>query len=141
MQNVSCVLSKVLDPFLEQHIRFYCPIAASFNFVVPKTRSFTRRIYKYNALNYNTLHSSIQSTDCQNPFDPNIDIFTQKFTDTISSIINKCVPSKLVRINPFDKPWLNQDIKQLTRAHKRAYRKARSTNNQTHWTRFRRLRN
>ena len=96
-------LSKILDPFLEQHIRFHCPIAASFNFVVPKARSFTRRIYKYDACNYNT-RIRIQSTDCQNPFDPNIDIFTHKFTDTISSIINKCVPSKLVRINPSDKP-------------------------------------
>jgi len=61
-------------------------------------------------------------------FDPNIDIFTQKFTDTLSSIINKYVPSKLVRINPSDKPWVNRDIKQLIRARKRAYRKARSTN-------------
>ena len=42
-------------------------------------------------------------------FDPNIDIFTQKFTDTLSSIINKYVPSKLVRINPSDKPWVDVD--------------------------------
>ena len=53
----SCVLSKVLDPFLEQHIRFHCPIAASFNVVVPKARSFTRRIYKYDACNYDTLRN------------------------------------------------------------------------------------
>ena len=60
ISNVSsCVLSKVLDPFLEQNIRFQCPIAASFNFVVPKTRSFIRRIYKYDACNYNTLLNSI----------------------------------------------------------------------------------
>ena len=60
---------------------------------------------------------------------------------TLSSIIIKYVPSKLVQINRSDKPWVNRDIKQLIRARKRAYRKARSTDNQTHWTRFRWLRN
>ena len=116
ISNVSsCVLSKVLDPFLEQNIRFHFPIAASFNVVVPKARSFTRRIYKYDACNYNTLRNSIQSTDWQNRFDPNIDIFIQTFTDTLSSLINKYVPSKLVRINPSDKPLVNRDIKQLIR--------------------------
>ena len=84
-------------------------------------------MYKYNACNYNTLRNSIQSTDWQNRFDPNIDIFIQTFTDTLSSIINKYVPLKLVRINPSDKPWVNRDIKQLIRTRKRK--------------RFRRLRN
>ena len=51
---------------------FECSVLNKGTTVVPKTRSFTRRIYKCNSCNYYTLRNSTQSSDWQNLFDPNI---------------------------------------------------------------------
>ena len=63
ISNVSsCVLSKVLDPFLEQNIRFHCPIAAlSFLRHVPlhgEYTSTTHAIVIHFATEYNQLTGS-----------------------------------------------------------------------------------
>ena len=43
-------------------------------------------------------------------------------------------------INEHEKPWINNDIKHNIRKRRRSYRKAKLTNSQIHWNKFRRLR-
>ena len=56
----------------------------------------------------------------------------------LESVIEECIPSKLssTRCN---QPWFNSTTKRATRRKARAYRKARRTNKERDWLRFRRL--
>ena len=41
------ILSGVGDPFLQQDMRYHCPMYGIFNFAMPKRKSYTRHIWKY----------------------------------------------------------------------------------------------
>ncbi len=56
----------------------------------------------------------------------------------LNHVIEAYVPSKQCS-NRFNKPWFNSDTKHASRCKARAYRKARRTNRDKDWARFRRL--
>ena len=57
------------------------------------------------------------------------------------TLAESCIPSKIVTIRPSDPPWITTAIKKYIRKRKRAYRTARLTKEDRHWTKFRQLRN
>ena len=137
----SLVHSGVGEPFLEQNIRFHCPIFGIFRYRKPVKKAIRRRIWKYDSGNYVQLRQNMSDTDCSLIRNTNIDLFTSNLTESIIDISNNCIPNKVISINPFEPPWMNADIKLKIRQRKRAYRKAKHNNFQIHWTRFRSLRN
>jgi hypothetical protein len=56
----------------------------------------------------------------------------------IWEVIEDCVPAKLSSTR-FNQPWLNTETKHASKRKARAYRKARFTNKDKDWARFRRL--
>ena len=49
--------------------------------------------------------------------------------------------TKYITVKPSDPPWMASVLKRRMRKHRRAYRKAKATNQSHHWARFNKLRN
>ena len=62
-------------------------------------------------------------------------------TDYILAVSKLCIPNKHIKVKPSDPPWITTFIKRYIRKRKRAYRKAKQTDLQYHWDKFRKLRN
>ena len=56
------IFSGVGDPFLNQEVRYHCPVFGILKYVKPKTKTFTRHIYSYNKGNFNFLRVSLIRT-------------------------------------------------------------------------------
>ncbi|MCG8033360.1 MAG: reverse transcriptase family protein, partial [Candidatus Thiodiazotropha taylori] len=135
------IYSGVGDPFLQQDIRYHCPIYGILNFCKPRQKAFSRRIWKYEQGNYQLLRQKALETDWNSLQHNNINIYAQNITKEILTIAESCIPNKTVTIRPSDPPWITTAIKRYIRKRKRAYRRARLTNEDRHWTKFRHLRN
>ena len=70
-------------------------------------------------------------------------IYAQNIREYILSLIDSCIPNKVVTIRPSDLPLITTAIKRQIRKRKRAYRKAKLTDDDEdrHWVKFRILRN
>ena len=53
--NNSLTKCGVANPFLEQNTRYHCPVFAKFKFTKPKTASFSRHVWLYDAANFDLL--------------------------------------------------------------------------------------
>lgn len=95
----------------------------------------------YDQGDYNLLRENVRSTDWNECKNEDVTLYATSVTDKLISICNACIPTKTVCIRPSDPPWLNNAIRRKIRIRKRAFRKAKSTNRQNHWDKFRKLRN
>lgn len=135
------ILSGVGEPFLGQQLRYHCPVYGIFKFSKPKAYSFTRSVWYYERGNYDLLHDrasevlwdSLQSND--------IDIFATNIHTAIVDIARECIPNKQIRVKRSDPPWLTTLLKRHIRKRKRAFRKAKRSNFDHDWKKFRKIRN
>ena len=137
----SLVASGVGDPFLEQNLRFHCPIFGLLKFPNTKVKSYTRQIWNYALGNYDLLRAKASETEWDSLRHASLDTYVINFTNHILQLAKECIPNKLVRIRPADPPWLTSYIERFICKRKRAYRKAKQTDLAIHWEKFRRLRN
>ena len=135
------ILSGVGDPFLNQQIRYHCPIYGIFKVSKPKNKSFQRHIWDYAKGNYNLLRNNALLVDWNFLYDPDIDIYSDKINNAILSIANEAIPNRSITINRSDPPWITSCIKRHIRRRKRAYRKAKTTGYDSDWIKFKKLRN
>ena len=129
------------DPFLNQNIRNHCPIYAYLKFTKPKTKSFSRQIWLFDQGDYDKLRNKVSEYNWDLCIHEDINIYAENFTSSLLNIAKECIPTRNVTIRPSEPPWINALIKSKIRKRKRLYRKAKSTNNNDHWKRFRQLRN
>ena len=135
------ISSGVGDPFLQQNVKFHCPIFGLLNFTKPTRNSFTRRIWRYDHGDYNLFRQNIISTDRNEIKHDNINIYAKQFTNKLMNLAELCIPNKIITIRPADPPWITTHIKRLIRRRKRAYRVAKRTQNPHDWNKFKQLRN
>lgn len=135
------ILSGVGEPFLEQDIRYHCPVYGILNFSKPKAKSYMRHIWKYNQGNYALLRSQAAAFNWTSLQNNDINIYAKNLTDKIISLAKSCIPNKEVRIRPNEPAWITHSIKKLIRKRKRAYRKAKLSNLPFHWEKFKKIRN
>ena len=64
--------SRVGEPFLEQNIRYHCPVFCVLDFQKPKTRSFKRHIWLFDRGNYQALSTELNNTNWDNLKDADI---------------------------------------------------------------------
>ena len=131
------------DPFLQQELRYHCPVFGVFNFSKPKRKSFKRhtRIWRYDQGNYNLLRQRAATTNWTALQNPGINVYAKNVLNELVSITETCIPKKTVTIRPSDPPWITSTIKRNIRKRKRAYRKAKRTKLPSHWNKFKQLRN
>ena len=135
------IYSGVTEPFLSQETRYHCPVYGIFKFIKHKRKSFSRRIWRYEQGDYDSLRKKIANTDWDALTDPDINIYTRNLTDHINSLTAECVPNRSVRIRSSDPPWITTAIRKLIRKRKRAYKKATQQNNLRLWSKFKKIRN
>ena len=131
--QTNILYSGVGEAFLDQNIRYHCPIYAIFKFDKYKQQSFKRKIWKYDNGNYELLKEYINTFDWTSLKHENINIYAENITDKISELCDKTIPNKLVTIRPADPPWFNNFIRKAIRKRKRAHRKAKLLNTTDSW--------
>ena len=139
--NKHLIASGVAEPFLEQDIRFHCPIFGIFNFAKPKFKSYLRHVWIYSQGDYNLLRAKASSFDWTSIQNTDINQHAKNISDTILSLSKSCIPNKFVRIRPSEPPWMTTRIKQQIRKRKRAFRRAKQTKTVVQWAKFKRIRN
>ncbi|MES9993745.1 MAG: hypothetical protein ABW098_17480, partial [Candidatus Thiodiazotropha sp.] len=139
--KTNLVLSGVGDPFLNQEVRYHCPIFGIFKFSKPKLISITRHIWNYDQGNYNLLRNKAASFDWDTTKDNDINTYANNITTTVTSFATECIPNRHIKIKPSEPPWINSSIKRHIRKRKRAYRKAKRTNLEPDWKKFKKIRN
>ena len=105
------ILSGVGDPFLNQEIRYHCPIYGIFKFSKPKIKSFMRHIWNYEQGNYVLLREKASTFDWNSLQDNNIDVYADNVNTVINSLARECIPNTHVRIKPLDPPWITFTLK------------------------------
>ena len=135
------IISGVSDPFLGQELRYHCPIYGIFKFAKTKTHSFMRHIWNYEHGDFNLLRRKAASVDWASLQDDDINVYANNINKSINTLASECIPNRHVRIKPSDPPWITSTIKYYIRKRKRAFRRAKRTGIDTHWEKFRKLRN
>ena len=125
------VLSGVGEPFLDQNIRYHCPIYCVYNFDKIISPAFKRHIYLYHQGDYQTLYTELNETDWNSLKDDNVDLYAQNVNDRITHLVNKHISNKTVHVRKSDPSWLTTNIKRLMRKRKRYYDQYRRTKNQS----------
>ena len=92
--------SRVADPFLNQDLRYHCPIYGIFKFSKPKVSSFTRRIWYYDRCDFNVLRNKVNAVDWNSLQDNNISTYANNIHSTVMSLATECIPNKHVRVRP-----------------------------------------
>ena len=135
------VVSGVGDPFLHQELRYHRPVFGILKFSKPKIKAFKRHIWSYDKGNYELLRNKARNTDWYSLRDENIDTYATNIRNSILAIASECIPNKCTTVKPSDPPWITSVLKRQIRKRRRAYRKAKATNQSHRWTKFKRLRN
>ena len=135
------ILSGVGEPFLNQELRYHCPVYGILKFSKQKHKTFTRHIWSYEHGNYNILREKASSFNWNTCHDNDIDVYANNLNAAITGLALECIPNRVIRIKPSDPPWMTSTLKRFIRKRKRAYRKAKRTNLESNWKKFRKLRN
>ena len=137
----SCILSAVVDPFLNQEIRFHCPVFIVFKFLKPHKKSIKRHVWKYKDGDYENLKEKFRNSDWESLVNEDIDVYATNVTDHILQMSSECIPNKYANIHPSKTPWMHNELRKLMRKRKRAYDKAKQTKLAHHWDKYKKLRN
>ena len=135
------ILSGVGEPFLEQNVRYHCPIYCVLNFNKPVSPCFKRKIYLFDRSDYQTFSNDLMDTDWNSLKRNDIDTYAEHITDQITFLTNKHIPNKMITVRKTDPLWLTNNIKKLLREEKRLYDKYKKKNNPSHWNIYKRFRN
>ena len=87
------------------------------------------------------LRRKAASVDWASLQDDDINVYANNINKSINTLASECIPNRHVRIKPSDPPWITSTIKYYIRKRKRAFRRAKRTGIDTHWEKFRKLRN
>ena len=131
----------VAEPFLDQPVRYHCPIYGLFKFSKPKAKTYSRTVWKYDQGDYDQLRQDIKDTNWDLVKHDDVNKYAYGVSKAILDIAKVCIPNKVVLIRPNDPPWLTNEIKKHIRIRKRAYKKAKRTNLLTDWNKFKKIRN
>ena len=67
------IVSGVGDPFLNQDVRYHCPIYGIFKFSKPKIKTFTRHVWSYEQGDYDLLRQKASAIDWNSLQNDNVD--------------------------------------------------------------------
>ena len=114
------IVSGVCDPFLNQDVRYHCPVFGILKFTKPRQKTFIRHIWSYDNGNYNLLRNTAATMNLAAFHDNNIDVYTNNLNTAISKIANDSIPNRYITVYQSDTPWINSLLKRHIRKRKRA---------------------
>ena len=105
------LFSGVGDPFLNQELRYHCPVYGILKFSKPKFKIFLRHVWYYDRGNFNLLRDKASTLDWESLQDNDINVYADNINTTINSIASACIPNKQIKIKPSDPQWLTSFLK------------------------------
>ena len=122
------LLRGVDEPFLEQNIRYPCPVFCVLTFSKPSAPLYKHRVFIYDRGNYQAFSNDLVQTDWQTLKSENVNTYTENITERIITLASKHVPSRLINARKTDPSWLTTHVKKLIRK-KRLFDKYKKSNN------------
>ena len=136
------ITSGVYDTFIENPVRYHCPIICVLKFTKPLHKCYKRRIWNYDRPDFNRFRDLLSNADWTCILDePDINKAVELFNDILIHIAENSIPNKIATIRQNDYPWINGMIRKLIRKRKRLHRKAKKNNDQFLWQKFKKTRN
>ena len=105
----------VAEPFLDQNIRYHCPIYIVLNYSKPSLPTFKRKIWKFHQGNYDLLQTLAATYNWNDLVHSDINIYAKNISDKILELTDLTIPNKIVTIRPLDPPWLHNEIRKQMR--------------------------
>ena len=137
----SVVFSEVGAPLLNQ-VRFHLPVIGVFNQPNHQNHTFKRKIYLYERGDYDSFRQKLNSVDWDTMFvTRDVDTITLSITNIITDIADRTIPNKIITVRKDNPPWLTTKLKSAIRKKCRIHKKAKRTNSQSDWQKFRNFRN
>ena len=102
----SLLLSGIGDPFLNQDIRYHCPVYGILKFAKLKRKTFKRHIWDYEKGNYQSLREQASLVDWPALYDDNIDTYSVNITSKIIDLAKDNIPNRNITIHPSDPQWI-----------------------------------
>ena len=106
------------------------------------TNTVSRNVYNYKLADFNKLRSILkeysettQISECDS-----IDTAWQMWSSHLRDAIDECVPKVKLK-NASASPWIDGETRHLRNQKMSAWKKAKNTNTDSHWAKFRELRN
>ena len=99
--------------------------------------------WKYSEADFNTLNRFISEANW-NFIDNHClknDEVGRQFMDKLDDLLTNCIPRRKFILRPYDKYWMNSQIRCEQRKRDRAHKKAKQLNTPEAWARYRSLRN
>ena len=109
------------EPFLDQNIRYHCPIYCILKFDKHQTKTFTRHIWLFERGIYRSLSQDISNTNWERLKSNDMNTYANKVTQHPTETAGKHIPNKYVKLRNSDPCWLNTSIKKLMRKRKKGF--------------------
>ena len=104
--------------------------------------AYTRYVWDYAKGNFPEFRDELLKTDWNECFHhDDLNTTASSWNEIFIRIAEKYIPHRLVTIRPKDKPWYHSRLRNLKRKLDKLHRKAKSTNDPTHWSNYRTARN
>ena len=103
--------------------------------------SYERTVWNYKRANFELLNDKINSTDWSVLLEGSVNDACTTFTNKLMEFLKICIPSKIVRIRPDDKPWYDSEIRKYSRKRDRMRAIAKTSGKPQDWSKFKNLRN
>ncbi|WAR20080.1 LOW QUALITY PROTEIN: hypothetical protein MAR_001918 [Mya arenaria] len=129
----------VAEPFLDQNVRYHCPIYGVFlNFQRPKHAPFYRHIWLFEKVDFNKRRRVAAYYNWESLRDADVETYTANIISEKIAISKICIPNRRVLIKDHDPPPppSDQTIRLQIRRRKRAYLKARRLTSEHLWNKF-----
>jgi len=120
----------------------HCVVATARDTKLPKQKSriITKRCLKY--FNEQCFLQDLATYDWERiSLIPDVEFAWQYFYDGLTSVLNRHAPFKKFRVKGRDNPWFSTALSVLIRERDTAWAKARQSDSDSDWIRFRQLRN
>ena len=124
------------EPFLDQLVRYHCPIYCIIHFDRPVASTYKRKVWKFSKGDYPNLRRIVSTFDWNSCSHIDIDIYAANLTKPLMSFCDTCFPSKVVTIRKQDPPWFHNEIRLSLRQRRRAYNSAKRSNSIYLWTKL-----
>ena len=95
----------------------------------------------YNKGNFGLLREKASFIDWHALENDDISFYASNLNTNILSLTKECIPNRSIKVRTSDPPWITTFLKRQIRKRKRLYRKAKRSDLERHWIKFRQLRN
>ena len=138
---MNILVSEVGAPLLNQ-VRYHLPVIGLIDQPCKPQTSFKRKVYLYDRGDYDSYRDQLSQVNWDEIFENNdVDIISRSVTEIIIDGADRNIPNRIITVRKDSPPWLTTEIKRHIRRKNRLHKRAKRTNSNGNWAKFRLFRN